>query len=412
MHLKLRTLLLGVLIPILVTAMFLVSFLFVFENELYTKSILSLNTSPDSAAIPPSQLDSFAAFFNMHQGTLFLSLGITAIASFFIAYLAYRISTSISILSKEVDAVAKLELESRQRIHSSIAEIRSIDTAVASMRLALRAFARYIPFEIAKKLMNQTHDITLGGETKKITIFFSDITDFTYLMEHLPIETINALLIDYFSTLSKIITECGGLIDKYMGDGLMSLWGAIDEMEDAPEKACTAALLAQHALASLNITRTQQKIPMFKTRMGIQLGPVIVGNFGTADRMNYSAIGDAVNIAFRLQELNKIYGTKIILAEEIVLATGSTFLIRPLDLVEMKGKKEKIKIFELIAQNNGPPEIAPTLDQVQLCSMFKPAYYAFERNHKKEAKQLFLEIQERFPNDLPTQLYLQKLRDC
>jgi adenylate cyclase len=140
--------------------------------------------------------------------------------------------------------------------------------------------------------------------------------------------------------------------------------------------------------------------------MGIKTGSAFVGNFGTAERMNYSAIGDAVNTAARLQALNKTYGTHIIIEEETLRATGTQFLVRPLGVVEVRGKKEKLKIYELVAQKKGEPEILPTPEKIELCTLFTQAYDLFEKGNLKEAQKVFETLHKKFPNDLPTKLYL------
>jgi adenylate cyclase len=239
---------------------------------------------------------------------------------------------------------------------------------------------------------------------------FTDIANFTSIAEGLPIETVNKLLAAHFDALSKIILDCGGLIDKYIGDSVMSLWGASQETPDHAVRACRAALLCQVKLSELNEQQKKAGMPAFITRIGINAGLAIVGNFGTAQRMNYSAIGDAVNAASRLQTINKIYGTKIIIGEEVAKDIGNQFLIRPLEWVEVRGKKQKIKIFELGAQYGDMQSIAPTQELSELFSMFTKAYDLLDQGNIEEAKKQFLAIEKIFPEDPPTKLYLDRLK--
>ncbi len=340
---------------------------------------------------------------------LAIFLGVIALASLLVIILSHYISKPIAELSQEIDRIAELDLDGDRSVSSWILEISRIDASIASMRTALRSFAHYVPGEIAKRLMLKEHEIALGGDKKTVTIFFTDISDFTAIAEVLPIETVNVLLTDHFDALSQIILQCGGLIDKYMGDSIMSLWGTTEGSPDHATRACKAALLCQVRLSELNAKQRQARMPVFTTRMGITTGPAIVGNFGTAIRMNYSAIGDAVNMAFRLQTLNKIYGTKILIGEETANAIGPRFLVRPLERIEVKGRKKKLKVFELVGAFEEEPSIAPTSDQIELCTAFTEGYAAFKRGDLNEAKRLFLAVRARFPGDLPTQLFLDRL---
>ena len=384
---------------------------FTFQLGKGEKFLASLHPLKDSfnnrwiVAMMAPRADFFSTILQAQRLAILFTLIVLSLASAFIAYLAYRISKPITTLSEEIDQIAKLELQDEPRIASPILELHLIDSSISSMRTALRSFARYIPHEIAKELMHTTHEITLGGVKKELTIFFTDIANFTSIAEGLPIETVNTLLADHFDTLSKVILECGGLIDKYIGDSIMSLWGALTDIPDRSNRACKAALLCQVRLLELNAKQKKQGMPEFITRMGIHSGPVILGNFGTEHRMNFTAIGDTVNTAARLQTLNKNYGTKILISETVATEIGDQFLIRPLQMVEVRGKKNKIKIFELLGELKGDPLLAPTQEQIELCKAFTEAYLLHEQGNFKLAKEKFLKIQEKFPDDLPTKTY-------
>lgn len=385
---------------------------FTFRIEKGEKYLASLHPLKDSfnnrwiVAMLAPRADFFATILQAQRLAILFTLVVLSLASAAIAYLAYRIAKPITTLSEEIDQIAQLELQDAPRIPSPILELDLIDSSIYSMRTALRSFARYIPHEIAKQLMHTTHEITLGGEKKNITIFFTDIANFTSISEGLPIETVNTLLADHFDTLSKVILECDGLIDKYIGDSIMSLWGALTDIPDRSNRACRAALLCQVRLLEVNAKQKKQGMPEFITRMGIHSGPVILGNFGTEHRMNFTAIGDTVNTAARLQTLNKNYGTKILISETVAMEIGDQFLIRPLQTVEVRGKKNKIKIFELIGELKGDPLLAPTQEQIELCQTFTEAYLLYEQGNYELAKEKFLKIQAKFPEDLPTKMYL------
>ena len=136
---------------------------------------------------------------------------------------------------------------------------------------------------------------------------------------------------------------------------------------------------------------------------------MIAGNIGTPERMNYTIIGDPVNEASRLQQVNRIYHTSILISEEVYKKIGQQFLVRPLDIVSVKGKKQLIKIYELVSKYGQESEIAPSSDQIELCDLFTQAYGAYSSGNLKEAKNLFESVHQKFPNDFPTQLYLERI---
>ncbi len=389
------------------------NFSFNFSGETYLGAMnpmkISLHKDWLIAIIAPRS-DFFSEILHAQHLVILFSLGVILLTAILVIFLAYHISKPITQLSKEIDKIAQLDLDSEKRVSSPIYEISEFDQAIASMRTALRSFSHYVPSEIAKQLMHSKHEISLQGEKKRISVMFTDIANFTSIAEGMPIETVNNLLAAHFDALSKIILDCGGLIDKYIGDSVMSLWGASQETPDHAVRACRAALLCQVKLSELNEQQKKAGMPAFSTRIGINAGLAIVGNFGTALRMNYSAIGDAVNAASRLQTINKNYGTKIIIGEEVAKDIGDRFLIRPLERVEVRGKKQKIKIFELGAQYGDLQSIAPTQDLVKLFSMFTKAYDLLEEGNIEEAKKQFLAIEKIFPDDPPTKLYLDRLK--
>jgi adenylate cyclase len=251
-------------------------------------------------------------------------------------------------------------------------------------------------------LLSRGREIELGGEKKEITILFTDIQDFTTIAEALPTEELMSLLGEYFDLLSKIILEHQGTIDKYIGDSIMAFWGAPIENKDHALLACKAALACQEAVIKLNEKRKEKGQPEFFTRIGITTGVAIVGNIGTEKRMNYTVIGDIVNTASRFQNINKIYHTSIIISEALREKIQGAFLTRPLDVIEVKGKMIQVPIFELVGVHGKSDE--------SLYRRFQEAYEAYQQQDKKRALALFEEIHQNFPEDYPTQFYLERLK--
>lgn len=233
---------------------------------------------------------------------------------------------------------------------------------------------------------------------------FSDIKDFTSISESFPVETLLFILENYYEVLSTIILQSEGTIDKYIGDSIMAFWNAPQRVSDHVKKACLAALLCHKAC---NIAYREHQMCHWATRFGLHTGEVIVGNIGTNDRMNYTIIGDIVNAASRVTDLNKQYNTSIIITEEIKKEIGDDFITRPLDFILVRGKSVKIRIYELAGTAEG--ELAATPGQKQLFQEFTKGYDLFIEGKNSEAKQQFLEVLKQFPDDTPTKLYLERV---
>ncbi|MFH0948953.1 MAG: adenylate/guanylate cyclase domain-containing protein [Candidatus Aenigmatarchaeota archaeon] len=206
-------------------------------------------------------------------------------------------------------------------------------------------FGKYVSKEVVDEILKKTkaEKIEFGGTKKEITIMFSDIRDFTGISEKMTPEKLVELLNEYLSSMSNIIMQKRGIIDKYIGDAVMAFWGApLDEKEHAA-LACEAALEMKAAL-----NKMKNKISI---GIGINTGDAIVGNMGSSQRINYTVIGDAVNIASRIEGLNKIYGTTIIVSES-TMKQVSGFVFRRLDKIKVKGKTKAVQIYELVGRAN------------------------------------------------------------
>lgn len=348
--------------------------------------------------------DYFGNLFKTQTEVSLISLCILIIAGIVVIYSSKKISDPIVILSKEVDKIQQLELESKVRVESNIKEIKTMDTSIAAMRGAMRSFGRYVPKEVVKKLLLINHEILLGGDKKEITVFFSDIAGFTTIAETMHSELLIDLLSEYFGVLSKIILNSQGTIDKYIGDSIMAFWNAPLDIAEHARVACKCALECKAAVFKLNQKLKGEGKPELITRIGINTGKAFVGNIGTAERINYTVIGDVVNTAQRLEQSGKEYHVPIIISDQVVEKIGGQFLIRPLDFVAMKGRKEKMVIYELIAEKS---KASP--EEVELSTSFTEAYALFMRGELEKSKALFQKIREKFPEDYLTQFYLGRI---
>ncbi|HNI97206.1 MAG TPA: adenylate/guanylate cyclase domain-containing protein, partial [Leptospiraceae bacterium] len=188
----------------------------------------------------------------------------------------------------------------------------------------------------------------LGGSRKEITVFFSDVRGFTTLSEALSPEDLVKLLNEYLSVMTNVIIDFKGTIDKYMGDAIMAFWGAPINMEDHPYYACVSAIVQLNKLKELQADWKSRNLPSIDIGIGLNTGPAVVGNMGSSHRMDYTCMGDTVNLGSRLEGSNKMYATRIIISEYTYERVKERVYARELDLVKVKGKNQPVRIYELI----------------------------------------------------------------
>jgi adenylate cyclase len=353
--------------------------------------------------------DFFGKILETQKIVVIISMVAFFIAGIFVYLFSKRISTPISILAEEIDKIKKLNLDSNIKVQSNIKEINILNSSIEAMRKAIRSFSKYVPKEIVRQLIKNDKEIELGGDKKDIVVMFCDIANFTPIAEKLSADELMPLLEEYFDKMSKIILSNQGTIDKYIGDSIMAFWGAPEVVTKPCTQACLAILKCQALLKAFNQDRKAKNLPEFPTRFGMDAGLAFVGNIGTHDRINYTAIGDIVNSASRLQSINKTYKTSITISESIYTQIKDEFLTRPIDLATVKGKETKIKIYELLALNSEDPEIGITPDLMKLADEFTKAYELYQNGQKDQALETFKRIHEMFPQDELTLYYIQKL---
>lgn len=210
------------------------------------------------------------------------------------------------------------------------------------------AFGKYISPVIVDQLIDDQSRLKLGGDQKVVTTFFSDIRSFTSISEKLSPKELVKLLNEYFTSMSDIIIEYGGVVDKYIGDAIMAFWGAPIDDEHQANNAVKAAIKMNEELPKISQKFLKDKKIKFDIGMGINTGSVIVGNMGCDKRFDYTVIGDNVNLASRLEGLTKKYRVKIIISKHTKQKISKKFITRELDLVSVKGKSEPVEIFEVI----------------------------------------------------------------
>jgi adenylate cyclase len=225
-------------------------------------------------------------------------------------------------------------------------------------KTALRALGKYVPLDLVRLLYEAGTEPTLGGEIRDVTIAFSDIEGFTTVSEELSPNTLAVALGKYLEVMTAAVHSTGGIIDKYTGDGVMALWNTPRACERQAECACEAALVAIERTSELYASPAWAGLSPWRTRFGIHRAEVTVGHFGAPDRMSFTAMGDGVNLASRLESLGKQYGTQILVSAAVECEARGKFLLRRIDRVAVKGKREGVEIFELVCRRDGGAEPA------------------------------------------------------
>jgi len=300
--------------------------------------------------------------------------------------LSRQISRPLSKLAAEVEKVSRLELDAHEAVRSRIIEVIKINDSVLIMKNGLRSFKKYVPADLVRQLIDLEKEAVLGGEKRTITIFFSDIADFATISEQLSAEALVEVLGGYFHEMSKIILQNGGTIDKYIGDSIMAFWGAPVPQTNHASLACMSALKCQDYLDRLASESAAAGKLLFRTRIGIHTGEVIVGNIGDEERLNYTIIGNSVNLANRLEGLSKYYGTRIIISDETMAQVAGEFVTRKLDLVAVKGQIQGMGIHELVGKGDG---LAP--DRLEFIELYHRALDLYFHRRWQEALPIFQE---------------------
>jgi adenylate cyclase len=261
-------------------------------------------------------------------------------------------------IARELRHIEGFRLDRISRVSSPLRELDDLSAAMMQMAQGLTSFQKYLPTELVRTLVSQGIEAKPGGQQQTLTVLFADLAGFTLLSERLGAEVV-PVLTRYLSSASDAIARESGTIDKFIGDAVMAFWGAPKTVEHHAEAACRAALACREALAKIRVPEPEGRTSALHMRIGINTGAMLVGNIGSEERLNYTVIGDAVNLASRLEAVNKVYGTEIIIGEATRRAAGAAIQVRELDTVAVYGRMGATAIFELLGMaeaDGGAPE--------------------------------------------------------
>ena len=271
-------------------------------------------------------------------------------------FLAHRISRSLTALVAETGEVRRLRFDEPVHARSAFREVHEALAAFDHMKRGLRSLQKYMPITLVRMLLESGREPRLGGEQQEVTLLFTDIEGFTTLSEQLGPEELARRLGDYLGHLTREIEGHAGTVLHYLGDGIMAVWGAPAPVPDHPVAACEAALACEAIVAGL--WAGEPDAPRFPTRFGLHTATVAVGHYGTSERMAYTALGDGVNLASRLEGLNRFYGTRILVSGATWDRLEGRLEGRLVDTVAVKGRTEPARVYEILGV---PGAVAPDL---------------------------------------------------
>jgi adenylate cyclase len=316
-----------------------------------------------------------------------IPIGLFIIQKYFLASLGPVLAMAVTVIVRETIAFIKSENEKH---------------------FIRKAFSTYVSGDVVKELIADPSRLQLGGTKRRMTALFTDVQKFSTISEQLEPEDLVSLLNRYLSAMSNVILAERGTIDKYEGDAIVAFFGAPLEIPDHALRACISAVTMKRLETEINKTIREQNLspsPLL-TRIGINTGSMVAGNMGTENKMNYTIMGNTVNLAARLEGVNKQYGTWILASEDTVRETGNALLTRKLDRVRVVGINEPVRLYELLdtLENAGP-------QQKQLVEVFHQALDRFENRDWNQAIEGFKESLSIVKDDAPSQKYLDRSID-
>jgi adenylate cyclase len=385
--------------------------------------LLDLKPSPFSSVYPGTEIQASVLDNLLHQDYIrFPPLWIFIFVLVFISILAGLGTTLISktwqvvlfaffcvALSAAVSCAAFLSGYWFEFVIPEFAVLLSIAAAVLlnyniegrQRRFIKRAFNHYLSPHVIERVLDDPSQLKLGGENRDVSSFFSDVAGFTSISEGLSPDDLVRLLNDYLSEMTNIILESGGTLDKYEGDAIIAFWNAPLDFSDHAVRACRAALACQQRLAELRPRFRKIYGHPICIRIGVNSGPAVVGNMGSQQRFDYTAMGDTINLASRLEGACKQYGIDILAGENTYEKAKDVIAAREIDLIRVVGKQRPVRVYEIMGELNDLPE-----EKRNLMGTFKRALDCYRERKWEDAMKLFAGLK----GDKPAGIYMERCR--
>lgn len=310
--------------------------------------------------------------------------GLALLGALGLALLLARVySRPLRRLAAESERITRLDLAPGEPVRTHVLEAHQLAGAQERMRDALASFSRYVPTEIVRRLLAEGQAARLGGRERDVTLLFSDIRGFTTISEGMTPEAITAQLAEYFDGLLTIVQRHGGVVDKMIGDAVMALWGAPVADEAHPRHAVEAALEMRAWLAEFETLCRSRGQPALVTHVGLATGTAFVGNIGAPHRLNYTALGDTVNLASRLEGASTPYGVRVLVSRATRERAGEGFLWRLVDRIAVKGKNVPEAVYEPLGRVGEVDD-----DTLAFARTYERAFEAYQDRKFREATEI------------------------
>jgi class 3 adenylate cyclase/ABC-type nitrate/sulfonate/bicarbonate transport system substrate-binding protein len=325
---------------------------------------------------------------------------LTAIELFFIFFASRRLSQPVENVSRQLQEIESLQFDVPASRPSNIREIARLEHAASLLRTSLKSFSSFVPLDVVRQLIKSGIPLTLGVEPRFLTVFFSDLENFSSHSETLAPSDLLIQISTYLEEVTGAISQEGGTVDKFIGDGVMAFWNAPVQCADHVLRACAGALRAARRMERVNDAWEAEGRPRIRIRIGLNCANVLVGNVGSSARLSYTALGDGVNVAARLEGINKLFGTTICISDSIYHQVHAEILARPLKRVQVKGRKTEFMIYELLAiRASDDPELRIRDRDERLCAMTWQASQRMEAGDFAAAERAYRVVLDNFPGD-------------
>ncbi len=319
-------------------------------------------------------------------GTIFIFILLT---TYLYVYQGYVISMSYLVLAAVFSMI--------------VVNVRFYISEMGQKTMIRDMFGQYLSPKVVQDLVEDPSKVQLGGEEREMTAYFSDIAGFSTISEHLTPSELVQLLNDYLTEMCNIIIGYEGTVDKFEGDAIMAFWGAPNVQADHAQLACFAAIDMNKRLVELRQKWETEGSPLINVRMGLNSGPMVVGNMGSVQKLNYTIMGDAVNLASRLEGANKAFGTQMMISETTYQSCASLIDVRELDTIRVVGKSEPVTVYELLERKG--ETAGATAD---LVDAFEKALTLYKRADFIAAKAAFEKCLGIIGGDGPSTTYIQR----
>ena len=364
-----------------------------------TFALLGFDDWVVATVIPASD---FLATIERNAQLLLAALGLLTLVIAALAILAANrlIGAPLLRIVGQLKHIESFELDAITRMDSPLRELDNLSAALTQMSRGLASFQKYIPTALVRTLVARGVEARPGGRQQVLTVLFTDIVGFTGLSERLG-DAIVPVLSGYLEIASTAISARNGTIDKFIGDAVMAFWGAPAPNDRHAVDACAAALeFRRH----LGLHCAGGQVPL-RVRVGINTGRMLVGNIGSDERLSYTVIGDAVNVASRLEAINKRYGTEILIGEDTRAAAGDAILVRRLDWVAVYGRTQGLAVYELLGMADHSALLAP-----KWVTAYEAGLDAYARRDWANAIELFGSAIAIRGDDLPSAIFVERCR--